>query len=691
MGGISTIIIIVLLVTFLAKEFVPLFVSARLKETKEVVFKPQVSESLLFARISEDGNMGLFFYPSGTLYLVNIQSGNLLKTWQLNVPGKNVYFENNHLFYAAHKKFTAYPLRFTTDRQTGLETDAKLGEPVEIEIPFESVTHAAVRELSDEEITIAVSSGDEAYFVSLEMEESFSGEIEVSDEMKKQFSVGAEIAGLEFYPGNLLLVALTPGQVKIYDRSCVYRDLFNNKKEIAVMKKLFGDRAVCIGGADGSVTVWSEAIRNQGRKFFLIHSMPSLSGKVKGFAFNDRDRSFIGWDASGLVKLYHSTSENVRLEMQRTAETRYTFNSKGTILFAYGDKNECLHLENHHADVTVKTLFAKVWYEGYPKPAYVWQSTGGSQDFEPKFSLVPLLIGTFKGALYAMLFALPLALCGALFMNQFLHPSLHQYIKPVVEIMAGLPSVIIGFLAGLWLAPVLEKVLPSVLLALLVIPVVTVITGFLIEKIFFSKSTDTYKFEIFIFVPVIVVTFWACLNCNSFLSDWLFNGDFKQYVYDTLGMPYDQRNAVVVGFAMGFAVIPIIFSLVEDALSFVPKEIIAGSLALGLSRWKTATGVVLKSARSGILSAVMVGFGRAIGETMIVLMATGNTPVLSMFPFNGFRTLSANIAVELPEAPVDGSLYRILFLSAFLLFLFTFLVNTLTDLLRDYWRRRLQG
>jgi len=144
----------------------------------------------------------------------------------------------------------------------------------------------------------------------------------------------------------------------------------------------------------------------------------------------------------------------------------------------------------------------------------------------------------------------------------------------------------------------------------------------------------------------------------------------------------------VVGFAMGFAVIPIIYTICEDAFSNVPQHLVSGSLALGANRWQTALRVVLPTASPGVFSAIMIGFGRAVGETMIVLMATGNTPVMDFNAFSGFRALSANIAVEIPEAPEGGTLYRVLFLGAFLLFVLTFLVNTAAEIVRQRLRER---
>jgi phosphate transport system permease protein len=143
-----------------------------------------------------------------------------------------------------------------------------------------------------------------------------------------------------------------------------------------------------------------------------------------------------------------------------------------------------------------------------------------------------------------------------------------------------------------------------------------------------------------------------------------------------------------VSLAMGFAVIPIVFTIAEDAFSNVPRHLTMAARALGANPWQTAVRVVLPTASPGIFSAIMVGMGLAVGETMIVLMATGNTPIMEWNIFNGFRALSANTAVELPEAPVGGTLYRVLFLTALLLFILTFIVNTAAEVVRLRLRKR---
>jgi phosphate transport system permease protein len=169
---------------------------------------------------------------------------------------------------------------------------------------------------------------------------------------------------------------------------------------------------------------------------------------------------------------------------------------------------------------------------------------------------------------------------------------------------------------------------------------------------------------------------------------WFFGGDVRIWLKSHMGIDFDQRNSIIVGLAMGFAVIPTIFSIAEDAIFSVPKHLTYGSLALGATPWQTMVRVVLLTASPGMFSAVMIGFGRAVGETMIVLMATGNTPIMDWSIFQGMRTLAANIAVEMPESEVNSTHYRVLFLAALVLFSFTFIFNTIAETVRQRLRQR---
>jgi phosphate transport system permease protein len=256
--------------------------------------------------------------------------------------------------------------------------------------------------------------------------------------------------------------------------------------------------------------------------------------------------------------------------------------------------------------------------------------------------------------------------------------------------MAALPSVVIGFLAGLYLAGVVEKNLVGVILAVLWLPMVGS-SGYLLWRLAPARLRRLLRpgTEVLVIPPLLVVGAWLALQLGPFVETWLFGAaDAQQWLRGALGLTYDQRNSLVVGLAMGLAVIPIVFTISEDAFSSVPADLTAASLAVGASPWQSAVRVVLPTASPGVFSAVMVGFGRAVGETMIVLMATGNTPILDWSIFNGFRTLSANIAVEIPEAPHGGTLYRTLFLSGALLFGLTFILNTAAEVIRQRLRRK---
>jgi phosphate transport system permease protein len=189
-------------------------------------------------------------------------------------------------------------------------------------------------------------------------------------------------------------------------------------------------------------------------------------------------------------------------------------------------------------------------------------------------------------------------------------------------------------------------------------------------------------------IPVVVFLGWFSMQMSIPMEDAWFNGDMRHWLTFSAGIDFDQRNAMVIGFAMGFALIPTIFSVTEDAIYNVPTYLVNGSLALGASGWQTLIGVVIPTASPGIFSAVMLGFGRGVGETMIVLMASGNTPLMQMNLFEGMRTLAANLAIEMPEAAVSSSHYRVLFLAGLVLFIFTFVFNTLAEVVRQRMRRK---
>ncbi len=465
---------------------------------------------------------------------------------------------------------------------------------------------------------------------------------------------------------------------------------------VTALSYLIGDRSLAIGTSAGDVSVWMpvrQAQESSTTRFRLIHQFDTHPSPVTGISPSLRDKGFITGDAEGNLFVHYSTSAQTLLKLpgNHQAIRTLTFSPKADGAVALTDQGELLTYAIHdpHPETTLATLFKPVWYEGYEGPEHVWQSSSGADDFEAKFGLLPLIFGTLKGTLYAMLVAVPLALLGAIYTSMFMHPNLRAKIKPTIEMMAALPTVILGFLAGLWLAPMLDRIFPAMVAMTVAVPASVAVTAILWQYLPASIIRRLRPgMETFVLIPVIIGAVWICLGLNQPIESFLFGADYKAWFATHWGLRYDQRNALVVGFAMGFAIVPIIFSISEEALSNVPRHLIAGSLALGATHWQTLAKLVLISASPGIFSAIMIGFGRAIGETMIVLMATGNTPIMDWSLFNGFRTLSANIAVEIPEAPHGGTLYRILFLAAVLLFVFTFLINTVAEVIRQRLRTK---
>ncbi|MDH5670305.1 MAG: ABC transporter permease subunit, partial [Nitrospira sp.] len=465
---------------------------------------------------------------------------------------------------------------------------------------------------------------------------------------------------------------------------------------ITALTYLMGDQAFVVGGAAGKVTVWMpvrEHPNSNVTEMREVHRFSPHANAVTDITISQRDKGFVTVDAAGEMRLHHSTSEQTLLYLdsgQGTSRSVY-FTPKADGLIGLTDSDRLIHydVKNHHPEITWRTLFLPVWYESYDQPDLVWQSSSGSDDFEPKFSLTPLIFGTVKGTIYALLLAVPLAVLAAIYTAMFMHPDLRAKLKPTIEIMAALPTVVLGFLAGLWFAPVLEHYFPAITGLTVMIPLAVVGSAALYLMLPISvRHRVRPGVEALLMMPVIIGVVWWCLANNGWWETVLFDGRYKLWLETTLGLRYDQRNAIVVGLAMGFAIIPIIYSISEDALSNVPKNLIAGSLALGATRWQTLVRLVLVSASPGIFSALMIGLGRAVGETMIVLMATGNTPIMDWSLFNGFRTLSANIAVEVPEAPHGGTLYRTLFLAGLLLFVVTFLINAVAELIRQRLRAK---
>jgi phosphate transport system permease protein len=261
------------------------------------------------------------------------------------------------------------------------------------------------------------------------------------------------------------------------------------------------------------------------------------------------------------------------------------------------------------AEVTLSQMWIPQLWPGYDEAGSVWQPVSEI----PKFGLWPLVLGTFKVTLVAMLVGVPLGIGAAVYVSQYARPRTRELVKPVVELLAGIPSVVLGFFALMIMA---------------------------------SWFQDFFGLE-------------------------------------------SRLNALVSGVALSIAVIPVIFTLSEEALRAVPRSYVEASIALGAARWQTIMRVVLPAASPGIAAGIALGLGRAVGETMIVLMASGNAAIVSGSFTDSTRTIAATIAAELAEVVFGGAHYTVLFFLGTLLFLATFGINTLGDYAIRRMKRKL--
>lgn len=601
--------------------------------------------------------------------------------------------------------------------------------------------------------------------------------------------------------------------------------LLGTGEEVTAVAPVLSRGSFVIGTSAGRLEVWSPVTEpvagSAAGELVRLRELPGMPSAVTAITLSHRDRTIAAGDSSGSVAVLHATSgKRIARAEAGSAVQALAFSPKvDELIAAAGGSLHRFTLELGHPSATPAMLFGAVHYEGQREPSFTYQASAAADSAEPKLSLVPLVFGTVKATLFSMLIAAPLAILAAIFASEFLQEPIRRWLKPTVEMMASLPSVVLGFVAAMVVAPFVRDHLAEVLGAMVLCPLAVALTagslallpragrrlsggwGVLslaavvvglglsaavplagvVGSALFGLSEAEARVLAGLAEPaeasapgalrvgeswytphepadeaerersaVIVARFegatnsvrqWLTGTTGGAWPGWMsllapacalavglfgwplalraaptlagsraepllrvvvsslagvalggfFAWQLSAWGYDareSLLGAFTQRNTLVVGAVMGFAIVPIIFTISDDAMRSVPVSLRAASLGAGATRWQTTMRVVLPVAASGIFSAVMIGLGRAVGETMIVLMATGNTPVIEWNLFGGLRTLSANIAVELPEAERGGTHYRILFLCGGVLFAMTLVINTTAELVRQRFRGR---
>ena len=338
-----------------------------------------------------------------------------------------------------------------------------------------------------------------------------------------------------------------------------------------------------------------------------------------------------------------------------------------------------------------RRLLSPIEYEGYPSEGYLWLPLPSAQRAEPKYSVVPLIFGTLKAALLALLFSVPLSLGCAIYVGCFMSEAQRQRVRPAIDMLTAFPTVVLGAIGLFWLAPRFGEFLSALIGVIALFPILAILGVFVVRGLGWRwvrhDALDDWPLRLLPLV-LLVIAVGAAAGLSG--AARLPGGSLEAYLLSS-GVSISYFNSLLVGIVLGLAITPTIFSIAEEAIHAVPRNLAAGALALGSTPWQGYRDVVLPFALPGMIAAIMVGFGRAAGETMILVMLSGNTGIMDLSIFEGLRSVSASLALELPEAPKTSSHYKVLFAMGLLLFGLTFIVNTVAEIIRARVRMRVRG
>ncbi|MCF6299463.1 MAG: phosphate ABC transporter permease, partial [Thiomicrorhabdus sp.] len=585
-GGISVIAAVLLIMFFLVYVVTPLFSSASIEEHSVFKTPGSAQDKTLYYGIDEYKESAVRFTESGQLIGFSLENGLVLSEDSLPLSGEkitafSIIDEAKHILGFGLSDGTlliaqyGYEVTYPNDVKT---ITPKIKYPFgeeSIELGTLAIDKLALR-LSEDTLVVAYQEqeSNEISVKSYLVESSFLDDsLTLSEEGGSSFEQQVDVEHL-LLDGNMrnLYLISKEGVAAYYDLSDVdapelvqHVNLLSKDDAISTIRFLLGDYSLMIGTKQGVVYQWFP-VRNAENVFQLqqIRQFKVSDHPVTMIAIEHARRGFATIDQAGQFDLFHSTSER-HLDGFEVDEKGLSFVSimpraNGVLLETKSGEIVTYNVENEYADVSFKSLWGKVWYEGYDEPGYTWQSSSASSDFEPKMSLTPLTFGTIKAAIYSMLFAVPIAILAAIYTAFFMDSKTRQWIKPSVELIEALPTVILGFLAGLWLAPMMEANLSGFFAVLIVVPIGILLFGFSWSKL--PKSIRHLVPEgkrTLLMIPVVFLLGYFAMSMDRPLENTFFNGDMRHWLTYSAGIDFDQRNAMVIGFAIGFSLIPTIF------------------------------------------------------------------------------------------------------------------------------------
>ena len=478
-GGITVIIAIVLIFFYLLSEVIPLFQGASMERQASYSVPAKEAGKSVFVTMEEQAEIGLRVTDQGQAVFFNTKDGSVADQFALAIPegvqvtsfttatkASNVLalgLSDGTALLFRHKYRITYP---NDQRHIAPLIEYPYGEePLVIDASGAPLTKLMLRDDEDTMLVSAIDDNGKLKAVRFQKEEDFITEEITLEAETLDFPVTGKTisqAGVTIDQrwlfaideSNALVVFRLGDEVELHSQL----DLIPGSV-VTEMKFLLGGISLLLGDDQGRLSQWFLVRDEQlGWKLSFIRDFDALSGAIEHIEPEHRRKGFVAVDSQGQMSIYNTTARRTvysqSLADDSVAMVGISPRANALLVEDAQGQLHFWHIDNEHPEISWSSLWQKVWYESYPEPDYIWQSSASTNDFEPKMSLMPLTFGTLKAAFYAMLLAAPLAICGAIYTAHFMAPAMRRKVKPLIELMEALPTVILGFLAGLMVSAI---------------------------------------------------------------------------------------------------------------------------------------------------------------------------------------------------------------------------------------------
>ncbi|MFT6153675.1 MAG: phosphate transport system permease protein, partial [Bermanella sp.] len=535
-GGVSIIGAVLLIFFYLLYEVAPMFVAADIEQVNQYQIPGATNSPTLMLSMEEQAEVALRVQENNTLTFFSVSNGEVLQTHKLPIDGDITAFDvstfGGRLMAITGKEGGALLVKH--NYRVTYPNDVRLITPW-IEYPYgeeainlfddgHAITNITLRDGEEELMMAAIDANNQLTVKRYLKEEDFiSEEVVLVEESISLPNIAGIINQVEIDQAMNFMFVLSDQRllhvINLNEETLEETVTLDNLGAITTMTFLLGENSLLIGNDQGTVTQRFMARTLEGEwRLRNVRSFEMGHGDIKAIATEQRRKGFYTAGEDGHIAVYHSTAHrtllNEKLVDGEILGLSISPRAKDLLVETNGTITH-FKLDNEHPEISWASMWDEVWYEGYHEPDFIWQSSASTNDFEPKYSLVPLAFGTLKGAFYAMLLAAPLAIAGAIYTAYFMAPALRRKVKPIIELMEALPTVILGFLAGLALAPFIENNLLGIFAVMIVMPIAMLMFGFtwanLPEKV---RHLLPEGWDVIPLIPVIIIAAWFAIEIS---------------------------------------------------------------------------------------------------------------------------------------------------------------------------------